>query len=1009
MQNFSADLKYLLRYLTVIILTLPFLWYISLNQTDSSPTYASFKDVDPAWADTTIKYMSADEKIAQLIIRQVQFNDRESLQKVLEPKNNIQAGGFLIKTDSLSLYMSLMNTLDTSLNVEPLQIMQHEDFIKMFRPEKEFPNVFHTAALRNDSLRAKYIETLFNISKALKIHAQILPNFVVSEKDSAQQKFYTELISVYAETASQNKILAVLEEKQFFKQDSANFYENKRLFKMISGFIPDRFKNKQILPNLSFETELNGKYQFNGLRISRIEADSLSDILEQFNAGTHLFINESPEKIHAALKYLLKEGKISESRLNESVRTVLLAKTYAGLSKRKPIYADSLKQMLNSIQTEQLIRSICKQSICLLTNKQNLLPYTKVQSVNYLIVNAAKEDFTVFIQYFKYFKNPTVVTIESNKPAEIKQLGKFNKSYHAVILSDEHSDTSITNAVKRELNTESISLIKFGKTQMSTKQLKYSGILQVWGTRELDQKYAAESLWGGINIQGQYPLSNDSFPNGSGFKTKKTRVAQALPEETGLNSERLNMIDSIANSGIRLGAYPGCQVVVLKNGFEVFHKTYGYHSYAKRQPVKKTDLYDIASVTKIAATTTAFMHMYDLGKIRLNDPLGKFFRNKKIDYTNIKADTIINIDTLLFSEVEDFKKLLKQQDTLHLNDSAFIAFDTILVRTTPKNNIFKVPLKDMLLHKSGISPVLPILPYLMYKKMYYDTLAAHGLLAQVDTTISLSEIDSAAVNINHKDSLKKIFNQYFSNQYIKDSAELRVAKNLYFRKNYFDTLWNNTKRLRVYSRKIYQYTDINMILLQQAIDSLNRRTTDSYLKRNIYSPMGLKNISYKPYKYFSENRIIPTEDDKYWRKQVLRGDVHDPSAAMLGGISGNAGLFSNAYDLALLGQMWLNGGNYGSISYISAKTIGLFTGPQADSHRGLGFDKAGKRGIHAPEAPPETYGHTGFTGTCIWVDPVNEIVFVFLSNRVHPKQKNWRINKYRIRQNIHSAIYKALE
>jgi CubicO group peptidase (beta-lactamase class C family) len=1007
MQNTSSDKKFLLRYFIIIALALPLLWLISANQTKPEPVYTDFADADPAWADTTLKYLSTDEKIAQLIIHKIQLNDRKSLLNFSEADNYSNASGFLIKTDSLSLYTELLNMLDTSPGIASLHILDNNDFIRMLRCEREMPNVFHVAALRNDSLRTKYTEKLFSLSKALKIHAQILPNFPLNRSDSGLQQFYIKLISTYAQAAGKNNILPILEERQFFKQDSANFNTNKKLFGLIAGFIPDKNENEFTVPNLSFERELRGKYQYGGLRINRVNADSLSDILTQFNAGTHLFINESPEKTQAAIKYLLKEGKITEAGLNEKVRTVLLAKTYAGLNKKRPVFPDSVKEILQSRETEILIRSVYKKSICLLKNRNETVPYTSVQPDKYVIINAGDNDFSEFIRYFKYYQTPTVIQINPEDSAAIKKLGRFNKGFHAMVLVDDHTETNITNAIRQELNTETISLVKFGKNEVAKNIQGFQSIIQVWDASKLDQKYAAESLWGGIKIQGQYPLSNDSFPHKSGFKTKKVRVAEALPEETGLDSERLMKIDSIANSGILLGAYPGCQVVVLKNAYEVFNKTYGFHTYAKRQRVRKNDVYDLASVTKVAATTTAFMQMYDLGKLRLNDPLGKFFKNKKIDYSNIKADTIINIDTLLFSEVEDFKKILSKQDTLHLNDSMFIAFDTILVRATAKNNIFKVPLKDMLLHKSGISPVLPILPYLMYKKLYYDSLTENSLLSKLDT-LAASKADSLSLKINHKDSLKKIFNQYFSHRYIKDSAELRIAKNLYFRKNYFDTLWNNTKRLRVYSRKIEQYADINMILLQQALDSINHRDLDSYLKRNIFIRMGLKNISYKPYKYFSESRIVPTEDDKYWREQVLRGDVHDPSAAMLGGISGNAGLFSNASDLALIGQMWLNGGNYGRISYISPKTIQLFTGPQEDCSRALGFDKAGKRGIHAPEAPPETYGHTGFTGTCIWVDPVNEIVFVFLSNRVYPKQKNWRINKYRIRQNIHSAVYKAL-
>jgi CubicO group peptidase (beta-lactamase class C family) len=145
------------------------------------------------------------------------------------------------------------------------------------------------------------------------------------------------------------------------------------------------------------------------------------------------------------------------------------------------------------------------------------------------------------------------------------------------------------------------------------------------------------------------------------------------------------------------------------------------------------------------------------------------------------------------------------------------------------------------------------------------------------------------------------------------------------------------------------------------------------------------------------------------RNQTLQGDVHDPTAAILGGVSGNAGLFSNAHDLGVLFQMLLNGGTYGGIRYLSPGVVSMFTTRQPGSHRGLGFDMQAYKAICAPDASRSTYGHTGFTGTCVWVDPDRDMVFVFLSNRVHPSAKNWRLNTLRVRQNIHQAVYDAFE
>lgn len=683
----------------------------------------------------------------------------------------------------------------------------------------------------------------------------------------------------------------------------------------------------------------------------------------------------------------------------------MLAKTYLGLNKKRAVDYDSVLSIINSKQNQVLRGRVYKNSLCLLKNDEKLLPFKDIQRAKFLIINLSSKKLPVLSKTLKnYSKQIIWKTSEKHVQSDFQT--------RTILLTDNTTKRQTLKKIQNQLKTTDV-LINFGPASDIRYADSLKSIIQAFGASPSEQKYIAESLFGGIALNGKYRFPHSNFSGKKQLTTKKTRVAECLPEEVNIDGNKLAFIDSIAKSGISLRAYPGCQIVVLKNGYDIYNKSFGYQSYARRRKVSKSDVYDLASVTKVAATTTAMMKMYDKGKIRLDDKLGKFFRDTKIDYSNIKPDTLINIDTLIIAEIKDFNRLLQHQDTLHLNDSLLIAYDTIFITATPKNNIFKVKIQDLLLHKSGITPVLPILPYLMYKKFIYDSLEviekrykAKNIPNSFNSDTSLSH---SLPKFNIKDSIKNLYAEYYSPHFIKDTAECRIAENFYFKSNYFDTLWKNTKRLPVYSRKIYQYSDINMILLQQVIDSVNNRNMNDYLRQNIYLPMGLNSMGFKPYKSGNKNRIVPTENDKYWREQLLRGDVHDPSAAMLGGISGNAGLFSNAYDLALLGQMWLNKGTYGGKFYLSSSTIKLFTGPQKDSHRGLGFDKASLRGINAPEAPYSTFGHTGFTGTCIWVDPENEIVFVFLSNRVHPNQKNWRINRYDIRENIHSVIYQAMK
>lgn len=199
-----------------------------------------------------------------------------------------------------------------------------------------------------------------------------------------------------------------------------------------------------------------------------------------------------------------------------------------------------------------------------------------------------------------------------------------------------------------------------------------------------------------------------------------------------------------------------------------------------------------------------------------------------------------------------------------------------------------------------------------------------------------------------------------------------------------------------------------MVLLQMAIDSTNRQRIDTFMAETFYCPLGLQNIMYQPLEKAKKWRIAPTEYDNLWRNGLIHGYVHDPSAAFFGGITGNAGLFANAHDLGILFQMVLNGGKYGGKQYIKPEIIRKFTARQENLDRALGFDMTFNQNIVAASASEMTYGHTGFTGTCVWIDPEEELVFVFLSNRLHPNVNNWKLVKNKTRCRLHQAVYDAI-
>jgi CubicO group peptidase (beta-lactamase class C family) len=212
------------------------------------------------------------------------------------------------------------------------------------------------------------------------------------------------------------------------------------------------------------------------------------------------------------------------------------------------------------------------------------------------------------------------------------------------------------------------------------------------------------------------------------------------------------------------------------------------------------------------------------------------------------------------------------------------------------------------------------------------------------------------------------------------------------------------------------YSDLPSYLFYEYIDRVSENGFEDFLDANFYKPLGAGTITYNAGNKFSLDRIVPTEQDTYFRNTLLHGVVHDEGAALLNGVSGHAGLFGNANDLAKVWQMYLNDGNYGGKQYISRQTIRLFTACQyceVGNRRGIGFDKPEIiydpiRSSSAKDASSYTFGHSGFTGTLVWADPQNDLLFVFLSNRVYPTRDRREIYNLNIRPAIHNMVYDLL-
>ncbi len=241
----------------------------------------------------------------------------------------------------------------------------------------------------------------------------------------------------------------------------------------------------------------------------------------------------------------------------------------------------------------------------------------------------------------------------------------------------------------------------------------------------------------------------------------------------------------------------------------------------------------------------------------------------------------------------------------------------------------------------------------------------------------------------------------------------KVAENYFLHKDYFKkVMWPEMLNSKLANRGTYVYSDLSMYFMKEIVERRSEQRLEDYVWQQFYKPLGMTRAGFNPRKRFPKNQIIPTEDDTYFRHSLLEGYVHDQGAAMAGGVSGHAGLFAGANGLAILYQMLLNRGTYGGVQYFKPGTVDMFTARQSDvSRRGLGFDRwdpESKEGYPSKLASPQTYGHTGYTGTCVWVDPAYNLVYIFLSNRVNPTVST-KLSSLQIRGRIQDVIYEAIK
>ena len=653
---------------------------------------------------------------------------------------------------------------------------------------------------------------------------------------------------------------------------------------------------------------------------------------EAFMAGNDvlLFPADIPSTIEK-FKLAYSANLFSEERLAFSVKKILKFKYKAGLNSYKPIVIDNLYTDLNSSKNDALQYELYENAVTVLKNTTAILPIKNLDKQKIAYVKIGDDSNDAFVSTLKKYAEVTVV-----EDANLDSLQVKLKPFTTVIIGYHKSDVAFKDDDLKSNDLYKINfLAKNNNVILDVFAKPYSllpitnfdaieGLVVSYQNNAIAQIVSAELIFGAIEAKGKLPVSiHTSFKVNDGFSTEKlSRLGFSSPENVGMNAEILSKIDGIANKAINGKMTPGIQVLVARKGKVIYQKSFGYHTYDKTIKVQNSDIYDVASLTKIIATLPNVMVQYDHQKINLETTLG----------------TMLPI----------FKN----------SNKATINF------------------KDLLSHYAGLAAGIPF-----YK-------------ATMDKSSFPSEV-----------YFRKISEEQFSK---------KMADSLFIRNDFCDTIMKMIVKSKIALKKEYKYSDLTFMILKDYLEKTTSKTLDVLIQENFYRSLGMNNSSFNPLEKFDKNRIPPTENDTYFRRQLLQGYVNDLSAALEGGVSGHAGVFSNAMDVAKIMQLYLQKGKYGDQQYFSEKTFDDFNTCYfcaAGNRRGVGFDKPqlGAEGPTCGCASMTSFGHTGYTGTMAWADPDAQIVYVFLSNRTFPIAGTNRLSKENIREDIQKVIYEAIQ
>lgn len=947
------------------------------------------------WVDSVYNRMSDDERLGQLfMVIANPKTDAANMKRLTRYVDELKIGGILFHKGDPVTQAEVTNRLQKLSGVPMLVALDGEWGLSMrLSNTTRFPKNMMLGAIENDTLLYEYGKEVGRQCKEMGIHINFAPDLDVNSNtanpviglrsfgesaEAVAQKGLAYaaglesegIISVakhfpgHGDTSEDSHYTLPTVRRSRAQLDSVELLPFKRYIE--SGFagvmtghlrIPslDKSDRPASLSSRVVTDLLRKEMGFTGLcftdALAMKGASGKNDdnpSLKALLAGNDILLAPAaPFTDFEAVKQAVASGKLDKKTITDRCKKVLQYKYIAGLSEYRPVELKNLSRRLNSPHAEWLAQKLNAEAVTLLKNDGELLPLKELDKNRIAVLSIGETAGCDFQRTLARYDS--VACFELSRKSTARQVDTVYKALekYDVVICGVHTVRIPESLPLRKLAARKKVVYAFFTLPYFCKEYAPSirnakSVVMAYENTPMAQQYAAQLIFGGIAAKGKLPVSIPSlYYAGSGEFTTKNRLGYFQPEEVGIDARALEEIDKIVAEGLQEKAYPGCQVLVAKDGMVIYEKAFGYYDYSQKQAVTPASVYDLASASKAAGTLPAVMKAYDMKKFTLNSKIGEF------------------VPQLKGSDKEALR------------------------------------VKELLYHQSGLIPTINFYTRAIDKDSYT------GSLYSAKPTANHPVRFDARTYVRTRYSFLPGLVSFTP----KKGYPQEVARNFYLNSSFNDTIIRNIVDSKIRNRGKYKYSCVNFILLRMMVEKQMQQPMDGFVYQHFFFPLGAATTRYTPLHYMDSTVIVPTEDDKFLRKQVVRGYVHDEAAAFQGGVSGNAGLFSNAGDLAKLLQMYLNGGSYGGEQYLTPATTRLFTQSKSPTcRRGLGFDKPDGGGL----VPLCTYGHTGFTGTCFWVDPSHNLVYIFLSNRTYPNRSNGKLMTLEIRPRIQEAIYKAL-